>query len=488
MSLENHTEFIVLRENINEAQAQFERAGTVFIPNLVMELSGAHITTPPGVFRLESTQQTAGGRLGVNGRLQTGLEYKLEVSSRYTSFDNVFSVYDRSYLSAIRAELVQPLLRNAWSSIVNAPIRVASRRRDASLLLMQARAQRLLANVEIAYWRLVLAHEELQLRRSALLLSQQQVLASRKQVKLGARARTDVLEAQATVARDQESILISRRAMATAEGELARVIQPNREESLNRFEPVDKPQLPPTTLTLTEALEEAYAQRPDLAAARQNLQADNVAKEVAENALWPKVDLVGRVGLRGASGRLATGAGTSVFGVVDTHGLTGDLVPAIVPDGRVEGGFLRSLENLSAPEVMIGVQVEIPFDNGVARANLRIQEAVVNRRKARIELLRRQILYSVVTAFRELEADRQRVTATQQTIALYQRLLEGQQARFRNGVAISFDVLRANAAVTEARVFNLRAQIQSRISWARLTLARGSYLKDNQVDLEAEAQ
>jgi outer membrane protein TolC len=487
-ALSHNPEFVVLRENVEEARARLSRAESVFVPRIFGGVTGGRLQTPPSPTNLETTDDSVVGSLAIGGVFLTGLEYRLELSAQYHALDSVFSVYDRIYQSGLRFQLEQPLLRHAWPWVTEAPIRIAAHRRDASNLLQQARAERILADVEVAYWLLVLAHGELALRNAALQLSKAQVKASKAQLRHGAVAQFDVIEAQAAVARDLEVIQRTVSDIAMAEGQLARLIFPEYGSTETSYKPVDQPDAKLPVTSIDDSLKTAFARRPDLAAAEANLEAEQVAREVTENALWPAVSLVGSVGVGGSSGRLSPGFGTSSFGIPTQHGITGELLPPVLPDSRSYGGFVDQFSNWRSVEALVGVEVEIPFENSLAESDARIQRAAAALQRAEVERVRSTIYYEVVTAHRQLLADYERVKATLRAVELAEKLLEAQQTRFKNGVAVSFDVLRASNAVTEARSANLRARIQSQISRARLALARGVYMEENGVELVADEE
>ena len=93
-------------------------------------------------------------------------------------------------------------------------------------------------------------------------------------------------------------------------------------------------------------------------------------------------------------------------------------------------------------------------------------------------------IYSEVTAARRtLQADLRRVEAARVLVARSEALLTGQRQSFKAGAAVSFDVVRATAGVTRARIDLLRALVSARISHSRLLLAKGQYLSAHHIEL-----
>lgn len=480
-ALASNAEFVILEQNVQQAEAQIPIARGALVPRLVGDLSISYDDFPGTVTQLESERFLATGNLGVRGRLLTGTEYRLEWLATYQRLDGFFTVYDPFQTMTLQVAVTQPLLRGAWFDVNRAPIFVASLRRDASRRLREARTMRLIADVEMAYWRLALALREREVQEGALELAKQQVKGSRTQLRHGAVAKIDVIEAEAEVSRTLEQIEASKQSIAEAEGRLAFLLQPpvrsSETKSLETFVPVDLPGVSPPDGTLAELLRTAEERRPDLAAARAELQASEVLAEVAENALLPKLDVVARAGVTGASGRLSRGYGTAGFNTPVMSTFTGEMLPPIVPDESLEGGFDTMLRNMRYPSASVGVLLEVPLDLMEREARHRVQKAEVVKQRARVEALFSRVSYEVLVAHRQLQADIARIETTRESVRLAETLLEGQRTRFKNGVAISFDVLRANAAVTRARIAHIRAQVNGRISLARLLVATGTYLE-----------
>jgi outer membrane protein TolC len=477
MALQNNGSFVVMQQDLSIAERQIRIAKGVFAPRLVADIHYTYNHDPGNFFFTEYTDQQFVHNVGVVGRVPTGLDYKLEWNTFYDRNTDVAAIYVPAYRTTLQLSLSQPLLRNAWLTVNRAPMVIASLRRDASRFLGQAEAEKILADVEIAYWELVLAHQELTVRQNAVRLAQEQVAESQTQLKHGAVAQIDVTEAEASVARRLEDVEVSRAEIAEAEGRLKSLLQTTAAPT---FAPSDVPTLNPRGGSLAERIAIALERRPDLAAARVGLQADKVAVAVAKNRLWPAFDVFGSVGVTGFSGSLSTGEASAGFNdPTQVNHLTGQPLPAYRPDPSLEGGNLGNMfENLRFINGTIGVKLDVALDNSAAIANHENAKAQVKKLEALLKSLERQIAVQVATAEKRLEVDQARIHATAEAARLAEALLDGQRKRFHNGVAVSFDVLRANDEAARARIANLRAQLSARISEARLALAQGTYLDE----------
>jgi outer membrane protein TolC len=468
LALANNSTFKIIEQDVNAADALVESAEGVFAPHLFAEVDALYAHNP-GIQRLsEFTETHLFADIGVQGLLTSGLSYRLEiVNSPHTRNDQ--AIYDPFYSAAVRLTLAQPLLRGAWFSVNRADITIASIRKNASIALRKAQAERIIANVEVNYWLLVLAYKKLEVRKEAVKIAEQQVELSKKRLKLGASAPIDALEARSQLARTLEQIPLTEQEIIDAEAALLSLLQPPASkvnELVPRYFPTSTPDTQPFAGSLEEYLASAEANRPDLAAALADVEAALVAEEVAENSLWPRLDLVANAGLTGISGTFRGIARSPEY-----------------PDPALEGGSIEAYKNLRYPDASIGLLLDIPLDNSEANGQHRFQQAQTLKSRAFVESLKSQIRIEVITAFRQLKADQERLKASAETLQISESLLEGQKKLFNEGVATSFDVSRTSSAVTRARIAHVRAEVRTRISQARLAFAEGRYLETHRVQL-----
>jgi outer membrane protein TolC len=493
LALENNGGFVVTLEDVAIAGYGISGARGVFAPRFVSEIKYLYDHNPGNFFFPEFIDQQINASAALEGKVQTGMDYRLELSFLRDENDGSTSVYTPVNRIALRLTLTQPLLRNAWLKVNRGPIEVASLRRDASRALRQAEAERIVAEVELAYWALALALKEREVRQSALAVAKEQVNESRTQLKHGAVAEIDVVEAEGAVARRLDEIEQSNQEITEVEGRLRTLLQtpPGGNESAAGWNPTDQPDLLPIPSSLDEMLNTAHKRRPDLEAARRSLEAERVAETVARNKLWPALDLTGSASLTGFSATLATGYGTAGFagpfgtGMTPTiHNITGATLPPFQPDPSLQGGADTMFKNWRFFGAVLGARLEVPLDNSTARAAHDTAEAQVRRQKAQVQILERQIDAQVVTAWKRFLADQARVRAAAEVERVAQQFLEGQRKRFHNGAAVSFDVLRAAEEVTRARITKARAQVSARIAQARLALAAGVYLDEHHIKIQ----
>lgn len=240
-------------------------------------------------------------------------------------------------------------------------------------------------------------------------------------------AGIDVIRAETRLASDRQRATASANDAQKAKLQLARLIGlPIGQE----FTLVDNiPAVPDVTLTLDQAVEQAYASRPEYLSAVEQLRAAEAAHRAATSERLPSVRV------------------TADYGAI---GLT---------------------PSTSFPTYTLTGAVEVPiFDGGRERARAVQAEAELKRRTAELEDMKALVYYDVRTAFLDVEAQRQQMDAASRGQLLANQQLQQSRDRFAAGVASNIEVIQAQEAVAEATEQAISAQYG--LSVARALLAQ----------------
>jgi outer membrane protein TolC len=195
----------------------------------------------------------------------------------------------------------------------------------------------------------------------------------------------------------------------------------------------DVPDAPQPQITLAEALERAYRNRPDYLAAQERVRA---AESSRQSAL---------------AGHLPTIHVNADYGAI---GLT---VPTALPTFSLAGS------------------VEVPlFEGGRTQAKARQAEADLRSRQAEAEDLRADIYVDVRSAFLDLQATEAELTAATRGRELASQQLTQSRDRFASGVASNVEVVQAQEAVAIAEEQYIAAQYGYNMAKALLARSLGS--------------
>ena len=151
----------------------------------------------------------------------------------------------------------------------------------------------------------MLAIESVRVEERGLDLAKELLRQNEGRFKVGALARTAVLESEAEVARREANLVRVRAAQRITRDNLRALVNAREtDDALLMIEPADRPAVPRAELDLENSLRVRYTERPELVAARLNLDGRRVERKIAENRLLPRLDLVAGVGLNGLGGEL----------------------------------------------------------------------------------------------------------------------------------------------------------------------------------------
>src|SRR5258708_3559137 len=181
LALAHNGELYVARADTEIADDDVALARSVFDPRLIATARVGRDDELRNPFRFNFTDDILTGSLAVTGRAGTGLTYTLAVASTFEKYESPFvSIYNPANTTTVTLSLTQPLLRNAWGAANHRPIVVASLRRDLTEQQLRVRLELIVSAVEVAYWSLALARNEVQARQASLELAEQQLLESKR--------------------------------------------------------------------------------------------------------------------------------------------------------------------------------------------------------------------------------------------------------------------------------------------------------------------
>ena len=471
-ALEHDAELYIAREDAEIAGENIELARSEFTPRLIGELFGRRDDQPPSSTTLGAVESTDGGTVGITGRISTGMTYTLSAGLLHQRRrDPFFTIYEPAYTTTVRGEIVQPLLRGAFSA-ARLPILVASLRRDATKLELRARLERTVGVVQIAYWDLVRARSEVDARASNLALATEQVEESKRLKRLGAGSDLDIVEAETGVSRREQELLRTRQDVIDAEARLFDALGVRASDRAWTGEitivPTDVADIEQAAPDLEAQLALARTRRAEILAARGVTAAESAALELTGDRKRAALDLVATAGTVGFAGELAMTRATTG---INTGGM-------YTTDSAYDGGLGTSLSNTLGRDLhlYLGLRFELLLGDNAAEVRHGIQRRAVSRaRLAEREILAR-IETDVRTTVSRVGISRQVVEAAERTVANTEKLLDGMRKRFRAGASTSFDVLRVSEELTRARVEAARARADYRATLTRLAAATGTLL------------
>jgi outer membrane protein TolC len=333
--------------------------------------------------------------------------------SRIAGQDNLSTRFVEPSLSL---SLTQPLLQGFGREVTEQGITVAKYGKESSLLQWRNAAIATVSSVRDQYFALFKARENLETRKAALAVAKEIHAGNQARVNAGVLASVELLDSEFGVAQREVELLTAEKNVRDASDRLRATIQYPPGSELVPTEPMTAV---PLETSEEQAMATALRDRPDLRIARVNLDSQQFQTRVAKNAVLPSLALTGSAGLT------AQGSGYS--------------------------DSLSDLSSADTPFWSVGISFSYPFGNDAAEAALAASRLRERQSIERIRSLEDAIRLDVRTALRALDTSYRQIESAQKGVELGTARLDSFVKRQRVGLAVTKDLLQAEADLTAAR-------------------------------------
>jgi outer membrane protein TolC len=376
-------------------------------------------------------------------------------NSRVTT-ENPFDSFSPSLQSTFKATVTQHLLQGAGIWVNKRFIYQALNDRRITDSSFRQQILYTVNQVENIYWGLVQAYEDVQAKERALDQSQQLLADNKKQLEIGSMAPLDVVNAESSVAADQQALISSQSALNYQQQIIKQAIARNLNDPVLSAAPViptDRVSLdaiPEESQPVEALVQEAFQSRPELEQAVLTLRNDEITLKGARNALLPTLDAYGFYGSSALGGRQSPDCET-----ITATGTFGPCAPNSFPNVGY-GTVAQNLFNSSASDKGVGFNLSIPIRDRQAQS---VQErSLMEYRQAelRLEQLHTQIRMQVVNAMFALSNDRAQVKAALAARDYNQQSLDAEKTKLRLGASTTANVLQQERNLATAE-YNLIA-------------------------------
>jgi outer membrane protein TolC len=494
LALQNNTDLKIQRLGPLAAANQVRKARSVFDPALFSDISRDRTSTPNGTLSPLLTisptlfQQDFNLNAGLHKMLLSGGQLSLAwQNQRRLTTPTALSELDPQYTTILGLSLNQPLLRDFGWRYALLFVEVAQNTQQEAYYQYEAAIATIIANVERAYWALVLALEEVRVQEQGLTLANEVLRQNQSKVKVGTLPQTAVLQAQTEVARRQALLIRARNFADVTRDNLRAVInypQPGA-GALVMIEPSDKPTVVPYDIDYERSLRTALEQRPELIAARLEINGRGLQRMAAENQLLPRLNFVGGIGVNGLSG---TGLPPQYFAVPGpTPGTVLAQIPVAAPNPGATGGYSRALELLHDGRYYnysAGATLEIPIANAQARADYTAANINLEQAKLSLQRLEEGVTLEIKQAVSNMSTDLKSIDATRIARELAEENVRNQQARYDVGLVTTKDLLDFQDQLTRARGAEVQALTAYNSDLAEMRRVDGSLLSARNVMIE----
>ena len=384
--------------------------------------------------------------------LKTGGVVRVDFNNNEVDTNNVFASFNPTYGSSLNLAIAQPLLRDRSIDLSRQQLKVTKNNREISDTDFRESVINTVATVKKAYYDVIAAIDNLDAQRKSLSLAQKLLEENRIKVRVGTLAPLDVVQAESEVAGREEGVINAETLLAAAEDNIKQAILPANDASAwtMRIVPTDRPSAEPRPVDTEAAIQNALANRTDVAVARKNIDTTDVNLRFAKSQTLPTLDLVAAYGTTGVGG-------TQLI----RDGLGGPVIDTI-PGGY--GDALNDVFGRDFPTWTLGVNVAYPLFNRTAKANQARARLTKDQAIANLNRLELQVVAEVRSAGRNVEANYKRVESTRAARVLQERRLDAEEKKFAAGMSTNVLVTQAQRDLADASVAEIRAILDFRKS------------------------
>lgn len=527
-ALENNNDIEVARDDVRIAETTLRSLLGIYDPvfNLNPQISNL-VQAQQNRFAGASTTGTISQtdittNANVNKFFQTGGgQYQFFFNNDRRTTNSTANVLNPVYSGSFGVTFTQPLLRDRSIDRNRHDIRVQRKRVEQSDADFRRRTIEVIANVQRAYWDLVFALRDEDVQIANLNLTRENFRRVEAQIAVGAVAPLERAQVQTELSTRESNLLIAAQTVSNAENILKQLIirDPLAPDWSKAIMPTDSPTFDRTPVNLSDAMNEARTNRPELARLRLQRDINDIDIKFFKNQTRPRIDIQSTFATTGLAGT-PVGIGVPVTGEVPlistdptaintsatafllnqiniVRGLLpqplGPLSSPLVPVGvngvpdNLQGGYLRELRNLfgfGTRNIVVGVNIQIPFRNRTAQANLAGARIAREQLDASMRSQEEAVVVDVRNAAQALETARRRViTAAEQRQAAEQQL-QGEQRLYEVGRSTTFLLFQRENELASARETELRAETDYNKALADLQHATSTTLRANNVIVE----
>lgn len=394
---------------------------------------------------------------------------------------SVFGLLTPSWYTTLGLEFRQPLFQGRRIDPARRALRVAAIDRTRTRHALARSVSETVASVERAYWALVAARRDRDVRRRTLALAEQQRADTQARIDAGVAPESDIAAPTAEIERRRGDLIASGENVARAEHAIKTLVLPDADapEWDVPLEPADDPATGATPPSARDGVRIALDRRPEVAEAASALARQDVEIEAARDRLRPTVDLVAGYAMRGLAGDPNPDLLAPVPG----------LVPVILP--QQDGGLFRSWATAFEQELTdaaVGVQVGIPIGHRAARADLALAEAVRRQAASSLALARLRVAAEVRNAIAALDAGMARIEAARAGLAAAREQLRAEEERFAAGITVPYFVLTRQTNLAQAELAEVAALVDYRHALVEYARATGTLVEARGIQLDTDAQ
>jgi outer membrane protein TolC len=458
LALHDNLGIVVERESVRAASLGITVADGEFEPTLTAGYSHGSSRTPPATVQEGGageilTFDTDDWRMSLAQRLSTGMRLSLDFVNDRSKSSAGTAVEPLTYRTSLTATITQPVLRGFSTDRVIPRLdvlraKIGSERERMQLLVT---ATDVIEKTEDAYWDVEQALYRYDLELASQKRAVEQMDLTKRQIAAGMLPPGDLTAAEATLASRDLQVLQAEQAVEASWDALRAVLNLPHDQWARPILPTDMPGFAEQTASAEDMLKVAIAHRPELAQAKLDIAAEELAVRKADNDRLPAIDV----------------------------GFTGGLIG----QDSTYGGALREYGRADATAYSVFVNFTwTPLQRATRAA------AEIERTRHQIAVVQHdQTLQNVWLAVRDAVRTQQNAARQVYAAAKFRELstknLEIEQRKFVSGQSSNFFIAQRQEELAQAQQSEVQAVLAHKKATAALLRATGRLLEERGVTL-----
>lgn len=414
----------------------------IFDPLIQASISRTHAEQPATSELVGANLQTrdsTDGSVQVTQLAPTGGVFSLGLTGDRTSTNSHFFFVNPSYTGGVTLSMNQPLLRSVGYAPTVWLIRIAKDTRDASYQSYLRSVQATVNTVEQAYWDLVYALQNLDVKRESLRIAQELNRITRIKIDVGSLAPIEITQTEVGIATAEQDIITAEGLIGDAQDRLKRVLNVGATQWNVPIVPTDQIRSENVKIDLDSGVKAAIEQRPEVVAERYTVDIQRIRYDYWRNQALPSLNLVGSYGGTGLGGTFidpTTGAVTSSSGF----------------GTALSDAFSQKAKNWS-----VGLNFSYPILNRAARGAQGAARYLFEAEKATLTTVVQNVIVEVRGDARAIDTAWRSILAAQKGRELAEKNLDAEKKKFDNGMSTTFQVNQIQRDLSAARTLELQA-------------------------------
>jgi outer membrane protein TolC len=448
-------------------------------PSIIGSVGAEHQTTPLAnqqIYGVPSLQSNTGqASVAYSQAFPTGTTFTVEFNNSRQTTNSPFFNLSPVLNSMYRFSFQQQLLAGFGFGPNLRYLTIAKNNKKISDIGFKDQVIATITQIKNIYWDLVNAYEQARVNEQSLAFAQQSLDNARKQLHLESVPAMDVMRAEAEVSKRDQDLTVARTSLQLQELLIKNALTKSLDDPVleavpvvpvDRFESIETQ----ATEAVQDLIAQALRDRPELAESDVDLANRQISGKAARNALLPSLALVGFYGGSGLAGPL-----NPIYNLPTPNSSS-------VPIDY--SGALANAFNNSSPDYYIGLSLNIPLRNRVAKADQYRSELEYRQAELRREQLRKEIRIEVRNAQYALQQTGARVGAARKARDLAQRTFEIMQKEQTLGAGSTYQTMTAQRDLSIAELDMVTAMTTYEKAKVELDRATGSTLEHNGIRMQ----